>query len=214
MPLRAVIFDVDGVLVQSMERHHEAYQRAFQPLGIDITREEVFAQEGRRSREVVQSLAEARGLSFPKEKLDAVNEVKKETFMSFGPQPLYPGVEELLGKLKGRGLKLAFVTGTTRHNAGNHLRGVMDRFDAAITADDVKHTKPHPEPYLTALRKLGVEAQEALVVENATLGIQAARAAGIRVVGVASTLKPEQLVGADQTVPRITDVWSIVEGMA
>lgn len=211
MKLKAVIFDVDGVLVQSMERHFLAYQKAFSQVGVEVRPEEVFAQEGRRSREVVQSMAEARGLDLPKEQLDEINRVKQSTFVSFGPQPLYPGVPELVAKLKERGLFVAAVTGTNRNNVNNHLGDLTKRFDAIVTADDVKRTKPDPEPYLSALEKLGVQAGEALVVENATLGIKAAKAAGIRVVGVASTLSPHMLHEADVIVPKVADVWNLVE---
>lgn len=212
MSLRAVIFDVDGVLVQSMEKHHEAYLKAFEHLPTAPVRaEEVFANEGRRSREVIEALAEARHLSLSKEELDEMNRRKQETFFGFGPLPLYPGVPDLVGTLKDHGLLVAAVTGTNRKNVDNHLGPLTRRFDAIVTADDVKRTKPHPEPYLAALAKLDVEPDEAVVVENATLGIRAAKAAGMRVIAVTSTLPAGMLREADFVVDRVADAWRVVQ---
>ena len=213
MTLRAVIFDVDGVLVQSMEKHHEAYLKAFQDLGVAIRKEEVFANEGRRSREVIETLANDRNLGLSEAQLEEMNRRKQEAFFGFGPLPLYPGVPDLVAQLKDAGLLVAAVTGTNRKNVDNHLGRLTARFDAIVTADDVKHTKPHPEPYLAALAKLDVEAADALVVENATLGIRSAKAAGLRVVAVTSTLPAESLSQADFIVDRVADVWRVVEGM-
>jgi beta-phosphoglucomutase len=211
--LRAVIFDVDGVLVRSMEKHHEAYVKAFQDLGVAIRQEEVFANEGRRSREVIETLAQDRGLALSTEQLDEMNRRKQETFFGFGPLPLYPGVPDLIAQLKDAGLLVAAVTGTNRKNVDNHLGALTKRFDAIVTADDVKRTKPHPEPYLAALAKLDVEPGEALVVENATLGIRSAKAAGLRVVGVTSTLPADMLREADFIVDRVADAWKVVEDL-
>ena len=210
--LKAVVFDVDGVLVQSMERHYEAYRKAFSTIDVEIRKEEVFENEGRRSREVIESLAKARDLGLPMEKLESLNRLKQATFASFGPLPLYPGARELVEKLKDRGLLVAAVTGTARANVDNHFQGgFADRFDVIVTADDVTRTKPDPEPYLSALSKLGLRPEEALVVENATLGVRAAKAAGIRVVAVTSTLPREKLHEADEVVAQLPDVWGVVE---
>ena len=209
--LKAAIFDVDGVLVQSMERHHEAYRRAFADLRVDIRKDEVFANEGRRSREVIESLAKARGLRLTDEQLDAMNKLKQQTFASFGPMPLYPGVPELLAKVREAGVRLAMVSGTARVNIDNHFGVLTKRFDVIVSADDVQRTKPDPEPYLAALAKLGLKPGDAVVVENATLGIRSAKAAGLRVIAVASTLPPEKLTDADFVVPKVADAWNILE---
>lgn len=211
MPLKALIFDVDGVLVQSMERHAEAYKRAFAEYRVDVKKEEVYANEGRRSREVIETLAKAKGLRLTVNEFDAMNKMKQQTFASFGPLPLYPGVPEILAKAKEAGLKIGAATGTSRVNVETHLASTMKRLDAIVTADDVTHTKPHPEPYLAALQKLGVKPSDAVVIENATLGIKSAKAAGIRVIAITSTLPAASLRDADFVVARIVDVWPVVE---
>lgn len=209
--LLAAIFDVDGVLVQSMERHHEAYRRAFADLRIEIRKDEVYANEGRRSREVIESLARSRGLRLAEAQLDAMNKVKQQTFASFGPLPLYPGVPGLLARIKDSGLKLAAVTGTARVNVENHLGVLTRKFDTIVTADDVERTKPDPEPYLAALKKLSIPAGQAVVIENATLGIESAKTAGLRVIAVTSTLPREKLARADHIVETVADAWKVIE---
>lgn len=209
-PLLAIIFDVDGVLIRSMEKHHEAYQAAFAPLGVDVEQREVFANEGRSSREVIESIAVSRGLDLPPSKLDEMNETKKATFLSFGPMPKYPGVDELVSRLRARGLRLAMVTGTSRGNVEHHFGRWLENFDAIVTADDVTRTKPDPEPYLQALSKLGLAASECVVVENAPLGIRAGKAAGMRVIGVVSTNAAELLKEADVIIPNVNELEGVL----
>jgi beta-phosphoglucomutase len=211
LPLRALVFDVDGVLVQSMEAHHEAYRRAFADYRVDIKKDDVFQNEGRRSKEVIETLAKAKSLRLTPEQFEEMNKKKQQIFYSFGPLPLYPGVPELLAKAKSESLKLAAVTGTNRPNVEQHLGSLVKRFDVIVTQEDVRHTKPDPEPYLAALQKLALKANECIVVENAPLGIRSAKAAGLRVVAITSTMPREALAMADVIVPSIKDVWSAVE---
>lgn len=209
--LRAVIFDVDGVLVRSMEKHHEAYQRAFETVGARIGQDEVFENEGRRNREVVERLAEARRLSLPKEKLDELSRIKQDAFRAFGPMPFYPGAKELVESLHARGVKVAAVTGTSRANVEHHFGDLAGRFSLIVAGEDYAKGKPDPEPYRRALESLGVSPDEAVVVENAVLGIRSAKAAGIRVVAIASTMPREALREADVIVSDIRDVERVLE---
>ena len=209
-PLLAVIFDVDGVLIRSMEKHAEAYARAFAPLGVTVEQAEVFRNEGRGSRDVAVAVAKQRGLGLSDAQIDAIAKEKQRVFTSFGPMPKYPGVDALIDRLKARGLRLAMVTGTSRVNVESHFGAWAKAFDVIVTADDVKRTKPDPEPYETAIAKLGLEKDEAIVVENAPLGIQSAKAAGLRVVAITTTNPPAALSQADAVVASITDVESFL----
>lgn len=206
VPLRAVIFDVDGVLVKSMEKHAEAYAAAFRAHGVEIAQHEVFRNEGRGSRDVAVMLSKERNLGLTDAQLDAVAKEKQRVFASFGPMPRYPGVNELIARLHIRGLKLAMVTGTSRFNVQNHFPDLLAKFDVIVTADDVKRTKPDPEPYETAVAKLGLRKDECVVVENAPLGIKSAKAAGLRVIAITSTNPPDALKEADVVVATIAEV--------
>lgn len=208
-PLLAVIFDVDGVLIRSMEKHAEAYAAAFAPRGVVVEPAEVFRNEGRGSRDVAVAIAQARGLPYTDADFDALAKEKQRIFASFGPMPKYPGVDALIDRLHARGLRLAMVTGTSRYNIQHHFGEWARKFEAVVTADDVKRTKPDPEPYLTAIEKLGVAKEEAVVVENAPLGIRSAKAAGLRVIAVTSTNPPDALKEADVIIERV----DLVEGV-
>lgn len=208
MPPKAVIFDVDGVLVRSMERHHEAYAAAFRPHGVEIEQREVFENEGRGSRDVAVAINASRKLGLTEAQLDALAKEKQRVFASFGPMPKYPGVDEVVASLRGRGLRLALVTGTSRVNIGNHFGDWLGNFEAVVTADDVKRTKPDPEPYLQALEKLRLPADACVVVENAPLGVRSAKAAGLRVIAITTTNPADvlQRAGADTVVGSIRQV--------
>lgn len=206
MPLRAVIFDVDGVLVKSMEKHAEAYAAAFAPYGVTIAQHEVFRNEGRGSRDVAVALSRERSMGLTEAQLDAIAKEKQRVFASFGPMPKYPGVDALIDRLRGRGLRLAMVTGTSRFNIHHHFPELLPKFEVIVTADDVKRTKPDPEPYLAALAKLGLPAGDCVVVENAPLGIRSAKGAGLRVIAVTSTSPPDALKEADVIIERVAQV--------
>ena len=200
LSLAAVIFDVDGVLVQSMERNAEAYRRAFEPLGIRIEPPEVFANEGRGSRVLLARLAADHGVTLSEGQLDGLTRRHRELLAAAAPMPLYPGVTELLQSLHRRGLRLAIVTGNWRAIALAPFGELASLFDAVVSAEEVTRTKPDPEPYARALAELGLPAKRAVVVENAPLGIESAKAAGIRVIAVTTTNPAERLREADVVV--------------
>lgn len=206
MSLKAVIFDVDGVLIQSMEKHAEAYAAAFAPYGVKVEPHEIFRNEGRGSRDVAVAINREKQAGLDEATIDKIAKEKQRVFASFGPMPKYPGVDELIARLHARGLKLAMVTGTSRFNIGHHFGGWEKAFEVVVTADDVKRTKPDPEPYLAAVAKLGVAKRDAIVVENAPLGIQSAKAAGLRVIAVTSTNPPEALKQADVIAEKVADI--------
>lgn len=206
MSLQAVIFDVDGVLVRSMEKHHEAYAAAFAPHGVKLEQSEVFVNEGRGSRDVAVAISKSRGLGLTDAQLDLLAKEKQRVFASFGPMPMYAGAKELVARLKARGLRLALVTGTSQVNIQNHFGSWLANFEVTVTADDVKRTKPDPEPYLKAIERLRIRPDEAVVVENAPLGIQSAKGAGLRVIAITTTNPAAALREADAIVADIADV--------
>jgi beta-phosphoglucomutase len=212
---KAVVFDVDGVLVQSMERHYEAYREIFAEVGVKIEPREVFEREGKKAPEVVGGIAHARNLGFDEEQIRRMAKRKQERFYSQGPAPLYPGAREFLEDLRRRGIRIGLASGTWRANVSQHLGALVSYFDATVSADEVARTKPDPEPYLKAMEMIGVAAADTVVVENAPLGIRAGKAAGARVVAVETTLPAEDLLPChpDLIVPDIVAAHrAVVEG--
>ena len=198
MLLNAVLFDFDGVLARTMEDNERAWRFAVEPWIQDLGEEEYLLLEGLSPKGVAEALLGVRGLP-----LEGVPEIvirKEQAYLRDHAFSLYPGIPELLDRLAVR-LPLALVTGAARVRLEATLDPrVLRQFKAIVTADDQVSPKPSPEPYLKAAADLGVNPVNCLVVENAPLGIQSARAAGMVVVAVASTLAPIHLVGADHLV--------------
>lgn len=197
-PFEAVIFDFDGVLARTMDDNFRAWRTALQPVIPDLDREEYLLLEGLPPKSVAEALLGVRGLP-----LDPVADLvtrKEEAYLRDHSFALYPGIPELLERLAAR-LPLGLVTGSGLNRLQSTLGGpLLSRFKAIVTADDRIPPKPSPEPYRAAATRLGVAPAHCLVVENAPFGIRSAKAAGMTVVAVASTLSPVHLAEADQVV--------------
>ena len=185
---RAVFFDMDGVLFDSMPAHAKSWETVAKQFGFDLPYEEVFMNEGRTGFSTINMLMQrTHSRDATQQEIDDIYEAKCQEFNKFPEAPQMPGAMELLTKLQAKGLALYVVTGSGQPSLLERLRlnfpGIF-RPERIISSKDVKHGKPHPEPYLMALDRAGVEANEAVVVENAPLGVRSARAAGIFTVAV------------------------------
>lgn len=194
----AVLFDLDGVLVDSAEVVERTWQRWAARHGLDPA-DVIRTAHGRRTIETVRLLAphlaadeEVAALAASEStETDGVHEV--------------PGARELLASLP-RG-SWAVVTSGIRPVAELRLRHTgLPTPPVLVTADQVRHGKPHPEGYLTAAARLGVGPARCMVIEDAPPGIEAAHAAGMRVVAVASTYDAEALAGADAVAPALSSL--------
>ena len=193
----AVIFDLDGVLVDSGAHHREAWIRLLAELGVSPPAGFWRRTIGRPSVEAVPLLlgkslapAEARRLANRKH-------AHYETLAATG-MPAVPGVIAFVDTLRAKAVPLAVATSARRSDTVELLGplGLLDRFDAIVTAEDVSRGKPDPEVYLRAAGRLGSAPADCLVFEDALVGVQAARGAGMRVVGVATAYEPADLLGA------------------
>ena len=212
--MRAILFDFDGTLASTMEDNYRAWQHVLHAVGVGIGREEYFLLEGMKLAEVARTLCERHGITLP-DYGDFVRQ-KEEYYLEHHTFSFYAGVERLITKLSRAGIPLAIVT------AGMHDRivrsvpaGFLSQFKAIITGEKTKRNKPFPDPYLTAAEELGVPIAECIVVENAPLGIEAAKAAGAFCIAISSTLDPRLLSAADAVVSRFHDIENIplVRGM-
>jgi len=193
----AVIFDMDGVLVDSGAHHREAWARLLAEVGVAPPPGFWRRTIGRPSVEAVPLLlgeplepAEARRLANRKH----AHYVRLAT----GGMPAVAGVIAFIDTLRTQAVPLAVATSARRSDARGLLGplGLLDRFDAIVTAEDVSRGKPDPEVYLLAASRLGTAPGRCLVFEDAIVGVQAARGAGMRVVGVATAYEPADLVAA------------------
>lgn len=200
--ISAVLFDLDGVLVESREATERVWLDWALSNGID--EEELrSAMHGVRSREVVRAL---------RPELDSAAEseaIERRQAEDVDGLRAIPGAEEALGALRED--RVAVVTSATRPLAAARLGAVgIEPPAVMVYADDVERGKPHPEGYLTAARRLGVDPAEALVVEDAPPGIEAGRAAGAAVVGVASTHARSELAAADVVIGTLEELLGVL----
>lgn len=220
--LRAVLFDMDGVLYNSMPYHAKAWHHAMAQFGYDLPEEEVYMHEGRTGTSTVNLVSRrVHGVEVSEERVAAIYKVKSDFFNEFPPAEPMPGALSLLCQLKEQGLKILIVTGSGQRSLLDklnlHYPGIFSR-ELMVTAFDVKRGKPDPEPYLMGLQKGELHPDECIVVENAPLGVRAAKAAGIFTIAVNTGPLPDEALlseGADLLFPSmqaLSDAWSELSG--
>lgn len=195
--MKAVIFDLDGVLIDSMKAHVFAWEKVFSDYGIEVDDYEIYKLEGERNMEIPRSIAKIHNIELTNEEIDSMRELKKTIYRTFDVRPY--DILFYLHELKKRGLKLAVGTGGRKEVAEEKINEFFPNiFDIIISSDNVKHGKPDPETYLKALEKLNIKSSEAVVIENAPLGVKAAINAQIKVYALKTTLTEKELHEADK----------------
>lgn len=187
--IKAVIFDLDGVLVSTDELHFEAWKRLAKELGIQgFTKTDNIRQRGVSRMESLDILLEHSDRVFsPEEKLELAerkNGYYVASLASLTPESVLPGARDCLSMLKTRGIKIAL--GSASKNAGLILKAtaISDMFDAIADGYDTTRSKPDPQVFLVAAEKLGVAPESCIVVEDADAGIAAGNAAAMKTLGV------------------------------
>jgi len=215
--LKAIFFDMDGVIYDSMGNHSVAWSKAFAHLGWDFPLEQVYINEGRTGSSTIHLLyKEKLGRLATNDEIGRIYEKKTELFDGMAkPKPL-PGISGLMEKAKRAGLEIWVVTGSGQAQLLEELCadffGLLEK-GKIISGYDVKHGKPHPEPYLTALTRSGFQADQVVVIENAPLGIEAAKAAGIYTIAINTGILADEILwksGADAVVKEVEEVERII----
>ncbi len=192
--MRSILFDLDGVLIDSMPYHARAWQLAFkQEMQIDLPEDIFYLVEGKPNRDVIADVSSTLELSqsIGKELSEKLNTSKNLIFDELFLLTEVPGATELVKYLHGLGYNLGVATGSNRKLAEELLfqLGLLQYFSKLVGGEDVKNGKPHPEPYLSLLEKLEGNKDQALVIENAPLGVRSAFAAGIPCLAITSNDK-------------------------
>lgn len=188
---KVVLFDMDGVLYDSMPYHGIAWQRAMKEFGIHFTVEDSYATEGARGVDTIRKYAKAQlGKELTEEEAQKMYDLKAHYFHEMPEAKIFDGVTDLMKKIKDSGVKIGIVTGSAQRpliERVTHDFGDFVSRDQITTAFDVKRGKPNPDPYLMGLKKAGNYApSEGIVVENAPLGVRAGVAAGCYTVAINS----------------------------
>ena len=219
--LKAVLFDMDGVLFDSMPYHSEAWHKVMKSHGLTLSREEAYMHEGRTGASTINIVFQRElGREATQEEIESIYQEKSVLFNSYPEAKPMPGAWELLQKVKKDGLIPMVVTGSGQlsllERLEHHYPGMFHK-ELMVTAFDVKYGKPNPEPYLMALKKAHLQPNEALVIENAPLGVQAGVAAGIFTIAVNTGPLPDQVLwdeGANllfPSMPAFNENWEILK---
>lgn len=205
---KAALIDMDGTLIDSMRNHARAWQRLGNELGLNTSEDEFFLYEGMTGPDTIRLLFRRdKGYEPADAECDELYERKARYFNELLRVPVIPGAARMLSGLMDAGVARVLVTGSKQ-------RANLDRLDTdfpgafphdlRVTASDVTHGKPHPEPYLKAMAMAGVKPVESMVIENAPLGVQAGAASGAFTVAVATGPVPQETLraaGADLVFP-------------
>ncbi len=194
---KAVLFDMDGVLYDSMRHHAVAWQESMKQFGIRMTAADSYATEGARGIDTIREMVrQQKGEEISLEEAQKMYDVKAEIFHSMPTAGIFPGVKEIMQKIKDAGMQICVVTGSGQRQLILRLLDDFGEFlDEAhiVTAYDVEQGKPNPDPYLMGLQKAGnLKPWEGIVVENAPLGVQAGVAANIFTVAINSGPLPDE----------------------
>ncbi len=204
--IKAVIFDLDGVIVDTAHYHYLAWKRLAKELGFDLTLEQNELLKGvsrMRSLEIILDLG---GIELSEAEKERIANKKNGWFVEYvnemKPEEIFPGVKELLKSVRSKGLKVGLASSSKNAHAVVNLLNIENEFDAIVDGTMIIHSKPDPEIFLLAASKLGVVPAECVVFEDAEAGVEAALAAGMKCVGVGS---PEQLGKANLVVAKTAD---------
>ena len=210
---KAVLFDMDGVLYDSMRFHARAWYETATRHQLNSTPELFYLYEGRTGESTINELYQK---TFQRDATDeekkSIYEEKATLFNRYNDGKAMQGATEVLKAVKASGLQTLVVTGSGQHSLINKLEHTYPGYfkrEKMVTAFDVKLGKPHPEPYLMGLKKAGVNPHEAFVVENAPMGVQAGVAAGIFTIAVNTGPLDDRVLldaGADLLYPNMTAV--------
>lgn len=188
--MKACIFDLDGVIVDTAKYHFLAWERLAQELGISITAKDNERLKGVGRLESLDIILEIGGVSLPEEEKVKLTAKKNDWFVEYiqamKKEETFPGTRELLAALKRCKIKLGLASSSK--NAKTVLRKIEleDDFDTVVDGTMIELTKPHPEIFLKTAARLGVSPAACVVVEDAEAGVAAALSAGMKCVGIGS----------------------------
>lgn len=206
MPLKAIIWDMDGVIVDSGSLHFKAWQELVVEKGVDLSEEEFKKTFGMRNPDILKALFG----ELSHQEITHLSNKKEEKFRRLAKLGIkaLPGVVILLKSIKEDGFKQAIASSTPLQNIKLILDtlNIENFFDAIVSAEDVTHGKPDPESFLVAAKRLNVLPEECVVIEDAVAGIMAAKNAGMKSIGVTNTVSKSKLFLADLVVDNLEQV--------
>ena len=204
---RGVLWDLDGTLVDTAQQHFASWVDVFGPRGVTLSPELFLRTFGRRNIDVLRDLLGDHLSDDEALQIGAAKEQRYRQLVLAGDLMTLPGVDQWLTRLRAAGWRQAIASSAPHANI-EAILDVLDlhaAFDAIVGDEDVQRGKPDPQAFRIAAARLGVTSERAIVVEDAPAGIEAARRAGMRSIGVAGSHPPEYL-DADLVVSSLADL--------
>ena len=188
--IKACIFDLDGVIVDTARYHYLAWKQLAKEIGVDLTLEDNERLKGVSRMRSLEIILEIGGVTLSELEKEKLANKKNTWFVDYiermAPEEIYPGVKAMIHGMRELGLKVALASSSKNAKTVIQLLHIQNEFDAIVDGTMITHTKPHPEIFLMAADKLGVAPERCVVFEDAEAGIEAAIAAGMKCVGVGS----------------------------
>lgn len=211
--IKAFIFDLDGVIVDTAIHHYAAWKRLANQMGFEFTEQDNERLKGvsrMRSLDIVLEVGNKTASTEEKEKMAAQkNDWYLELIRKMTPADILPGAKQFVEEAKSKGYKIAIGSASKNTTTILDKVGMLQMFDAIIDGNKVSKAKPDPEVFLTAAEALGVNPDQCIVFEDAIAGIEAAKAAKMYSVGIG---KSSVLTKADKVVSSLGDnVWDILQ---
>lgn len=212
--IKGVLFDMDGVLVDSMPYHAKAWREVLLEEGIPLTLHDIYSREGMSGNDSVREFYQQ--YNKPDPEVAVLEEIRRRTLKKFESYSvsLFPGIDKLLKRLVDDGIKLGLVTGSSRFVVDKFIPAdILELFSAFVTADKIARCKPFPDPYLKGAELLGLVSENIIAVENAPMGIKSAKSAGLFCIAITTTLDESFLKEADITVKTHQELISYIENL-
>lgn len=201
--IKACIFDLDGVIVDTARYHYLAWKRLAEELGVPFNEADNERLKGVSRMQSLDIILELGGITLSQYEKEKLANKKNTWFVDYVermvPDEIYPGVKQLLQNLRAKGIKVGLASSSKNAQTVIQLLHIKNDFDAVVDGTMITHSKPDPEIFLLAAQKLQVSPADCLVFEDAEAGVEAAIAAGMRCVGIGS---PAQLGKANKVLAK------------
>jgi beta-phosphoglucomutase len=190
--IKGCIFDLDGVIVDTALYHFLAWKRLANELGYDLTEEENERLKGVSRMQSLEIVLDLAGVAVSEEQKAVLANKKNSWFIEYiermTPDEIFPGVIDLIHKLKSEGIRVGLASSSKNAKTVIRLLDIQDKFEAIVDGSMITHTKPDPEIFLKTAKQLHLEPQTCVVIEDAEAGVEAALSAGMKCIGVGSPL--------------------------
>ncbi|MDR2066261.1 MAG: HAD family phosphatase [Endomicrobium sp.] len=208
---KAVLFDMDGIIVDSMPYHFISWFETLKKYNVRVRPSIIFEMEGAKWGHIIEVAFKDYQVELTPEIYSRICGQREELFKKYFKRDIFLGIPEFIKHLKAQNILVGLVTGSLRREAQNMLpKELYNLFDTIVGGDTVTNAKPHPEPYLTAATNLKVNPQECLVIENAPYGIKSAKDANMVCYAIATSLPEESLKMADKVFDKHKDLYNFL----